>query len=109
MFNPGSILAVPADLGAGNSPPQTDKDGFTPSASGSSGSSDGAHPLDVEMDFNDNDQDEFDWNALTGTNIDFDQWLQFPAEGKNTKTAEGGDVLLGVMGDGGVQAGHAVV
>lgn len=109
MFNPGSILAPPADLGAGNSPPQTDKDGFTPGASGSSGSSDGAHPLDVEMDFNDNDQDEFDWNALTGTNIDFDQWLQFPAEGKNTKTAEGGDALLGVMGDGGMQVGHAVV
>ncbi|KLU88327.1 hypothetical protein MAPG_07314 [Magnaporthiopsis poae ATCC 64411] len=26
--------------------------------------------------------DEFDWNAVTGTNLDFDQWLQFPpAEG----------------------------
>jgi hypothetical protein len=110
MFNPGSILTPPVDLGAGNSPPQTDKDGFTPSASGSSGS-DSAHPLDVEMDFNDHDQDEFDWNALTGTSIDFDQWLQFPAEGKNsTMTADGGgDALLGVMTDGGAQVSHAVV
>ncbi|KAK6079400.1 cutinase transcription factor 1 beta [Seiridium cupressi] len=69
----------PADLAAGNSPPQTDKDGLTPSASESSDA--GAHaPMDLDLDFNNHQQDEFDWNALTGTNIDFDQWLQFPAE-----------------------------
>ncbi|KAI1805448.1 transcription factor CTF1 [Daldinia bambusicola] len=72
----------PADLiaTAVHSPPHTEKDVLTPSASGSS---DGhAAPLDIEMDFDSLDHhDEFDWNALTGTNIDFDQWLQFPGDG----------------------------
>ncbi|KAI1391030.1 fungal-specific transcription factor domain-containing protein [Hypoxylon trugodes] len=63
-----------------NSPPHTERDVLTPSASGSS---DGhADPMNLEMDFDSLDNhDEFDWNALTGTNIDFDQWLQFPNEG----------------------------
>ncbi|KAG4222313.1 Cutinase transcription factor 1 beta [Phytophthora cactorum] len=81
----------PADLiaTAVHSPPHTEKDVLTPSASGSS---DGhAAPLDLEMDFDSLDHhDEFDWNALTGTNIDFDQWLQFPNEGMgNTRTTGG--------------------
>ncbi|KAI2641703.1 transcription factor CTF1 [Hypomontagnella submonticulosa] len=65
-----------------HSPPHTERDVLTPSASGSS---DGhAGPMDLEMDFDSLDNhDEFDWNALTGTNIDFDQWLQFPGEGKS--------------------------
>lgn len=75
-----SIYMASTDLTAGNSPPQTEKDGLTPSASGSSDSGAPA-PMDLDLDFNDDHQDEFDWNALTGTNIDFDQWLQFPAEG----------------------------
>jgi hypothetical protein len=25
--------------------------------------------------------DEFDWNAVAGTDFDVDQWLQFPPEG----------------------------
>ncbi|KAH8652328.1 fungal-specific transcription factor domain-containing protein [Xylariales sp. PMI_506] len=83
MLHAGSAYATPADVAAGNSPPHTDKESLTPSTSGSS---DGPPPLDVDMDFSENQQDEFDWNALTGTNIDFDQWLQFPADGvkKNT-------------------------
>ncbi|KAI1466409.1 transcription factor CTF1 [Daldinia caldariorum] len=78
----------PADLiaTAAHSPPHTEKDVLTPSASGSS---DGhAAPLDIEMDFDSLDHhDEFDWNALTGTNIDFDQWLQFPNEGMGNTAA----------------------
>ncbi|KAI0119443.1 transcription factor CTF1 [Daldinia grandis] len=85
----------PTDLitTAVHTPPHTEKDVLTPSASGSS---DGhAATMDIEMDFDSLDNhDEFDWNALTGTNIDFDQWLQFPGEGMgNTRTG-------GAMGAG---------
>ncbi|KAB5511614.1 fungal-specific transcription factor domain-containing protein, partial [Coniochaeta sp. 2T2.1] len=64
-----------------HSSPHTDRqsegaDGTTPSASGSS-AVDRDH-MDVEMVLG---QDgEFDWNAMAGPNLDFDQWLQFPAE-----------------------------
>ncbi|KAK8035355.1 cutinase transcription factor 1 beta [Apiospora rasikravindrae] len=112
LMNPSTVYVPPAELMgagiAGNSPPETNKDGFTPSASsGSSNGSDACQPptLDVEMDFVDNDQDEFDWNALTGTNIDFDQWLHFPGEsvgGAKGATVDGGaaDPFLNVLGDG---------
>ncbi|KAI5865456.1 fungal-specific transcription factor domain-containing protein [Durotheca rogersii] len=83
QFVPPADLVTPAAV---HSPPHTEKEVLTPSASGSS---DGpAAPLDVEMDFDTLDgHDEFDWNALTGTNIDFDQWLQFPGEGGKTAGA----------------------
>ncbi|KAK8135845.1 fungal-specific transcription factor domain-containing protein [Apiospora sp. TS-2023a] len=119
LMNPSTVYVPPAELMgaaaagiAGNSPPDTNKDGFTPSASsGSSNGSDACQPpsLDVEMDFVDNDQDEFDWNALTGTNIDFDQWLHFP--GENVKGTTGAvdngatDPFLIVLGDGGMVKG----
>ncbi|ORY71251.1 cutinase transcription factor 1 beta [Pseudomassariella vexata] len=94
------VYVPPTDLVAGNSPPQTDKDGVTPSASGSSDTAPGA--IDLDMDFNGDDQDEFDWNALTGTNIDFDQWLHFPpgeaGGAKNTDVTE--PTFLGILGDG---------
>lgn len=79
----------PVDLiaAAVHSPPHTEKEVLTPSASGSS---DGhAAPLDLDFDTLDN-HDEFDWNALTGTNIDFDQWLQFPGEGNKGANAGSG-------------------
>ncbi|KAI2621728.1 transcription factor CTF1 [Hypoxylon sp. NC1633] len=81
-----------------HSPPHTEKEVLTPSASGSS---DGhAGPLDVEMDFDSLDNhDEFDWNALTGTNIDFDQWLQFPAEGKGAGVGGGAGAGLVTMSE----------
>ncbi|KAI0129950.1 transcription factor CTF1 [Xylariales sp. AK1849] len=92
-----NVYAQPTDFVAGGSPPHTEKDSLTPSASGSS---DGPPALDLDMDFNDN-QDEFDWNALTGTNIDFDQWLHFPGEGakKNTATVDKGDTFMGMLDD----------
>lgn len=75
-----------------HSPPHTEKEVLTPSASGSS-EGHGAQ-MDLEMDFDSLDNhDEFDWNALTGTNIDFDQWLQFPGEG--SKGGAGGGVAPG--------------
>ncbi|KAI1449893.1 fungal-specific transcription factor domain-containing protein [Annulohypoxylon stygium] len=84
-----------------HSPPHTEKDVLTPSASGSSDGHTGPMDLDIDFDSLDN-HDEFDWNALTGTNIDFDQWLQFP--GENSKGAGTGTVT-----NGGVGAGAGVV
>ncbi|KAI1098996.1 fungal-specific transcription factor domain-containing protein [Jackrogersella minutella] len=79
-----------------HSPPHTEKDVLTPSASGSSDGH-GGH-MDLDMDFESLDNhDEFDWNALTGTNIDFDQWLQFPGEGKGTGQSGGAGTGLVTM------------
>lgn len=88
--------------GAGHSPPHTERDldsgiGLTPSASvgSSSGGVDG-YDMTEMVDFG-TGQDEFDWNAMTGTNLDFDQWLQFPADsaggpgGEENKGVEKGD------------------
>ncbi|KAL1853959.1 hypothetical protein Daus18300_011626 [Diaporthe australafricana] len=75
----------PQSVVMGDSPPRSERDiGLTPSASGSS---EHAH-ADVEM----TDISEIDWAnvGVTGAgglpnlnNLDFDQWLQFPAEGMN--------------------------
>ncbi|KZL81906.1 fungal specific transcription factor domain-containing protein [Colletotrichum incanum] len=81
-FLPQTINAAALDLSA-TSPPQTEKDhesalgGMTPSASGSS---EEPGPLDLEFL---QTQEEIDWNAMTGTEFDVDQWLQFPPEGVN--------------------------
>ncbi|KAI1635948.1 fungal-specific transcription factor domain-containing protein [Biscogniauxia mediterranea] len=78
----GNMAPAPAAARC-RSPPHTEQeDMLTPSASGMSASSDAVtfEHLDIDLDALEN-QDEFDWNALTGTNIDFDQWLQFPGEG----------------------------
>ncbi|KAH8195419.1 hypothetical protein TruAng_010426 [Truncatella angustata] len=83
--NPNMYVTT-SDLAAGNSPPQTEKDGLTPTASDSSDAGAPA-PMDLDLDFTQHQQDEFDWNALTGTNIDFDQWLHFPAEGGKKNNA----------------------
>ncbi|UKZ70210.1 uncharacterized protein TrAtP1_011204 [Trichoderma atroviride] len=65
-----------------NSPPHTEFDtsNLTPSVSG------GSDEIHIEMDsILDVDfmqgHDEFDWNAVAGTDFDVDQWLQFPPEG----------------------------
>ncbi|OLN82116.1 Cutinase transcription factor 1 beta 2 [Colletotrichum chlorophyti] len=86
-FLPQTINAAALDLSA-TSPPPTEKDhesalgGMTPSASGSS---EEPGPLDLEFL---QTQEEIDWNAMTGTEFDVDQWLQFPPEGVNN-TDEG--------------------
>jgi hypothetical protein len=47
--------------------------------------------------------DEFDWNAVAGTELDVDQWLQFPDAGTNptmNNTSLGGeDFTTGLFGD----------
>ncbi|KAI8240650.1 Cutinase transcription factor 1 beta [Colletotrichum sp. SAR 10_99] len=79
-FLPQTINAAALDLSA-TSPPHTENEsamgGLTPSASGSS---EEPGPLDLEFLQN---QEEIDWNAVTGTEFDVDQWLQFPPEGVN--------------------------
>lgn len=66
----------------GDSPPHSERDiGLTPSASGSEHA-----PADVEM----TDINAMDWTNVGGAgagmnnlSLDFDQWLQYPAEGMN--------------------------
>lgn len=82
MLPPNTVNGAALDLSA-NSPPHTDMGsaGMTPSAS--CGGSDAG--LQQEVDAVDLDfmqgHDEFDWNAVAGTDFDVDQWLQFPPEG----------------------------
>lgn len=123
-----NMYAASSDLNnIGNSPPQTEKDSMTPVASDSSeNGSTASAPVQLDFDFNEHAQDEFDWNALTGTNIDFDQWLQFPAEGgkktsnnisaaaNNTHTAstslaEGDDSFINMLVDNGNGSGDIFV
>ncbi|KAI8623793.1 transcription factor CTF1 [Xylariaceae sp. FL1651] len=42
----------------------------------------------------DGQPDEFDWNALAGSNIDFDQWLQFPPGEGGATLGVGGSELV---------------
>ncbi|KND93926.1 Cutinase transcription factor 1 beta [Tolypocladium ophioglossoides CBS 100239] len=84
MLPPNTVNAAALELPGANSPPHTDFDsaGMTPSASG------GSDEVPMEMDTVDLDfmqgHDEFDWNAVAGTDFDVDQWLQFPSEGVTT-------------------------
>ncbi|EHK27308.1 uncharacterized protein TRIVIDRAFT_73221 [Trichoderma virens Gv29-8] len=82
MGPPGTIISTTHGSSTVNSPPQTDFDpsNLTPSVSGGS---DEVH-MEVDnimgVDFMQG-HDEFDWNAVAGTDFDVDQWLQFPPEG----------------------------
>lgn len=70
----GFPLSDPGTMG--HSPPRSDLDmNLTPSASGSSE----VVAADVEM----TDAGGIDWSKVTVPSLDFDQWLQFPAEGVN--------------------------
>ncbi|KAF3359195.1 Pectin lyase [Verticillium dahliae VDG1] len=98
MVLPQTINAAALDLSA--SPPSTDKDlesslgGLTPSASGGS-----EEPELLDLDFLQG-QDDIDWNAMAGTELDMDQWLQFPPEGVNNSD-EG--LVANVFGEEGMQ------
>ncbi|PHH72384.1 hypothetical protein CDD82_5996 [Ophiocordyceps australis] len=96
MLPPNTINVAALELSA-NSPPHTEfsSAGVTPSVSG------GSDVAPVELDALDLDfmqgHDEFDWNAVAGTDFDVDQWLQFPPEGV---TSDGtGSGLLGSATD----------
>lgn len=83
MLPPNTVNAAALEL-LTDSPARTDFDSaeLTPSASGGSE----GHQL-VDLDTLDLDfmqgHDEFDWNAVAGTEFDVDQWLQFPPDAGN--------------------------
>ena len=104
MMPPETINGAALDLSSGNgnsggiaaganSPPHTDMSSgehLTPSASGGSdvGGAGGVDHLDaMDLDFMQG-HDEFDWNAVAGTDFDVDQWLQFPPDGVNSGDGE---------------------
>ncbi|UKZ93985.1 Cutinase transcription factor 1 beta [Trichoderma asperellum] len=82
MGPPGSVNPTAQGTEAVNSPPHTefDSSNLTPSVSG--GSDEVHMEMDsiLDVDFMQG-HDEFDWNAVAGTDFDVDQWLQFPPEG----------------------------
>ncbi|KAH7318594.1 cutinase transcription factor 1 [Stachybotrys elegans] len=87
MLPPNTINAAALELTT-TTPPQTEFDPIasviTPSASGGSEEAQvDVDAMDMDMDLNE-DYDEFDWNALAGTDVDVDQWLQFPPDNGNT-------------------------
>ncbi|KAG9255364.1 fungal-specific transcription factor domain-containing protein [Emericellopsis atlantica] len=81
MAPPATVNTADLDLTPpfnGHSPPHTDfgdGNGPTPSASDPEVE---MMDLDLDLDFMQG-HDEFDWNAVAGTDFDVDQWLQFPA------------------------------
>ncbi|KOS18622.1 Cutinase transcription factor 1 beta [Escovopsis weberi] len=89
-----SVLDIDKTKSMAHSPPHTDDLGGVGRGSGSgpagltprtANDSEG-HPIDMDildMDFSNGPHEIFDWNAISGTDLDLDQWLQFPAEGLN--------------------------
>ncbi|KAK2594929.1 Cutinase transcription factor 1 beta [Conoideocrella luteorostrata] len=97
MLPPNTVNAAALEL-SNNSPPQTDFDSadLTPSASGQSEEQQLADLETLDLDFMQG-HDEFDWNAVAGTEFDVDQWLQFPGDSHNTNgndTVNTGDNLM---------------
>ncbi|KAH8173952.1 fungal specific transcription factor domain-containing protein [Sarocladium implicatum] len=104
MMPPETINGAALDLSNGNgnkagiagagSPPHTElspAEHLTPSASGGSdvGGAGGVDQLDaMDLDFMQG-HDEFDWNAVAGTDFDVDQWLQFPPDGVSGGDGDG--------------------
>ncbi|GAB0134959.1 Cutinase transcription factor 1 alpha [Epichloe bromicola] len=85
MLPPNTVNAAALEL-SNDSPPQTDFDSaeLTPSASGQSEETQLVDLDSLDLDFMQG-HDEFDWNAVAGTEFDVDQWLQFPGDGSNAK------------------------
>ena len=99
---PNTVNAAALELST-NSPPPTDfgssGEVVTPSASG--GSDEANMELDpMDLDFMQG-HDEFDWNAVAGTDFDVDQWLQFPPEGVKNNTDE--SMYTDVLGVGEIE------
>ncbi|KAM0223530.1 hypothetical protein ACHAQD_003169 [Fusarium lateritium] len=96
MMPPNTVNAAVLEMPT-HSPPQTEMDspatGLTPSVSA------GSEEIQLEVDNMDLDfmqgHDEFDWNAVAGTDFDVDQWLQFPPEGVNNQDD---NLIAGVLG-----------
>lgn len=93
--------AVAAAVGAAGMPAVV-----TPSASaGSEEMGAGEEGEAMDLDFMQG-HDEFDWNAVAGTDFDVDQWLQFPPDGVS---AAAEDVNMGGAGAAATTAGGAPV
>jgi len=94
-YMPRDANGNPAVVG-GHSPPQTETPSelaVTPSASGSLEERD-----QMDLDFGGTaggGQADFDWSGLAGTKLDFDQWLQFPAEGVGASE----ETFMGMFGN----------
>ncbi|KAJ4010307.1 Cutinase transcription factor 1 beta [Fusarium irregulare] len=96
MMPPNTVNAAALEMPT-HSPPTTEMDspnaGLTPSVSA------GSEELQLDVGQMDLDfmqgHDEFDWNAVAGTDFDVDQWLQFPPEGVNNKDD---NLIAGVLG-----------
>lgn len=78
---------------AGHSPPHTDthSDVAVEDLNSSASASSDAMDIDIALG-----PEEFDWNQVTGPNLDFDQWLQFPSEGVNNTD----ETFMGMFGAG---------
>ncbi|KAG6231456.1 Cutinase transcription factor 1 beta [Claviceps purpurea] len=82
MLPPNTVNAAALELSSTHSPPQTEFDSaaeLTPSASGHSEEQRLVDFECLDLDFMQG-HDAFDWNAVAGTELDVDQWLQFPGE-----------------------------
>ncbi|OAA75780.1 cutinase transcription factor 1 beta [Akanthomyces lecanii RCEF 1005] len=104
MLPPNTVNAAALELT--DSPPQTDFDatGLTPSASGLSEELPPTEADPMDMDFMEG-HDEFDWNAVAGTDFDVDQFLQFPTDaGKGSA----GEDMAGAYGNNGNTAGSSM-
>lgn len=88
LLPPNTVNAAALEL-SNDSPPQTDFDSaeLTPSASGQSEETQLVDLDSLDLDFMQG-HDEFDWNAVAGTEFDVDQWLQFPGDGSNAKGSD---------------------
>lgn len=104
MLPPNTVNAAALELT--DSPPQTDFDatGLMPSASGLSEELPPTEADPMDMDFMEG-HDEFDWNAVAGTDFDVDQFLQFPTDaGKGSA----GEDMASAYGNNGNTAGSSM-
>ncbi|KAG6094027.1 Cutinase transcription factor 1 beta [Claviceps sp. LM220 group G6] len=103
MLPPDTVNAAALELSSTHSPPQTEFDSaaeLTPSASGHSEEQRLVDFECLDLDFMQG-HDAFDWNAVAGTELDVDQWLQFPGDSSTiyNSSNNNGQVLGDFHGD----------
>ncbi|KAG6117480.1 Cutinase transcription factor 1 beta [Claviceps humidiphila] len=103
MLPPDTVNAAALEISSTHSPPQTEFDSaaeLTPSASGHSEEQRLVDFECLDLDFMQG-HDAFDWNAVAGTELDVDQWLQFPGESSTiyNSSNSNGQVLGDFHGD----------
>ncbi|KAG6049976.1 Cutinase transcription factor 1 beta [Claviceps sp. Clav50 group G5] len=101
MLPPNTVNAAALELSSTHSPPQTEFDSaaeLTPSASGHSEEQRLVDFECLDLDFMQG-HDAFDWNAVAGTELDVDQWLQFPGESSTINNSSNSNSNGQVLGD----------